>query len=530
MKSKRLVRLAAAGVAVALLFGCGGSDSDNAVSGSPPAPVAPGSGSGPQTVTDKGIVSGKIVDEGGAAVPSVKVTLDGTSVTSNEQGFFVFEGAAPGANKALRFEKSGFVEGNNPVTVTVRQLSFVNATMKKVGVTRTGVSGTSPATVTDGRSDGRNGSVGIPANAVVDSSGRVAATYTVELTTMVPSDPAFSQTFPGRFAGGAQPGSTANPALLRSFGVVNVDLKDAQGAKLRLASGASATISFPIPPAPHDPQTPTVPLWSLDQASGIWIQEGVATRTGSQYVGQVTHFSPWNCDQLVPGQSFKEVRVRGLNGVPVSNATVIVDGTGYRQTAVTGSDGIIAVPVSGGDTIRVSAEKGSLKSAVITEIAAPAGQTKVNIIDLVEPLVTVMLSWGSTPSDLDSHLLGPGALHVYFSSPGQLALAPFARLDTDDTNSFGPEITTLSGLSAGSYRYAVHNYGTPTTAIQSSAAIVNLVVSRTGLIRRYEVPATDPTTGNLWTVFELVVDGAGNPTVRDVNTITLVGLQGQGIQ
>ena len=35
---------------------------------------------------------------------------------------------------------------------------------------------------------------------------------------------------------------------------------------------------------------------------------------------------------------------------------------------------------------------------------------------------------------------------------------------------------------------------------------------------------------SLWTVFELVVDGAGNPTVRDVNTITLVGLQGQGIQ
>ena len=31
------------------------------------------------------------------------------------------------------------------------------------------------------------------------------------------------------------------------------------------------------------------------------------------------------------------------------------------------------MPVSGGDTIRVSAEKGSLKSAVITEIAAPAG-------------------------------------------------------------------------------------------------------------------------------------------------------------
>ena len=47
---------------------------------------------------------------------------------------------------------------------------------------------------------------------------------------------------------------------------------------------------------------------------------------------------------MVPGQSFKEGRVRGLNGVPVSNATVIVDGTGYRQTAVTGSDGIIAVP------------------------------------------------------------------------------------------------------------------------------------------------------------------------------------------
>jgi hypothetical protein len=35
-------------------------------------------------------------------------------------------------------------------------------------------------------------------------------------------------------------------------------------------------------------------LWSFDEAKGLWKEEGQAIKTGSNYVGDVSHFSFWN--------------------------------------------------------------------------------------------------------------------------------------------------------------------------------------------------------------------------------------------
>jgi hypothetical protein len=174
------------------------------------------------------------------------------------------------------------------------------------------------------------------------------------------------------------------------------------------------------------------------------------------------------------------------------------------------------------DTLSVWAQKGTIVSPVTTE-NAPLSGTFDNDVDLVDPLVTVMLTWGEAPSDLDSHLTGPGGVHVYYSQLGSKVAAPHAELDTDDTSSFGPEITTIPRLTPGTWRYSVHNYsGQSSGRMESSRAVVNLVVGRTGLIRRYEVPTSNPGSGNLWTVFELVVDGSGGVAVRDLSTFSSV--------
>ena len=503
---------------IAACGGGGGGSADTPAATTPPETATAVLGTS-QTVADKGVVTGTVREPGGTPVGGATVTLDGVSAVSNGQGFFVLERAVPGADRTLLLDKAGYMSGNQQVDVVGGAQSHLDLVIRRVGTIRTGLSGTTVATVADARSDGRNGQVSIPANAVVDAAGRPVANYSVELTTLLPSDPGYTAAFPGRFLGGAAAGSTANPVPLQSFGVIDVVLKDAQGNRLQLAPGALATLTFPLDAsASHDPGTPTVPLWYLDTATGIWVQEGVATRTGTTYVAQVAHFTPWNLDRPFADSAIKEVRVKGLGDVPVSDARVIVEGTGYRQIANTGENGVAVLTVRPGDVIRVTAYKGTLSSSTITETAPSAGQRLVNVVDLVEPLATAMLTWSNTPSDLDSHMTGPTGLHVYYQARGNATTSPYAKLDTDDVDGYGPEIVTLTRLEAGTYRFSVHNYsGQSNGPIQSSQAVVNLVVPRTGVIRRYDVPTLNPANGNLWVVFELDVNAAGSVVVRDVS-------------
>lgn len=125
--------------------------------------------------------------------------------------------------------------------------------------------------------------------------------------------------------------------------------------------------------------------------------------------------------------------------------------------------------------------------------------------------IRAVLTWDQTPADLDSHLTGPvsggGRFHVYYLTgyrqyPSGSA-SPYAILDHDDTNSYGPETITISRTSGGVYRYSVHDYtnkdsGT-STALAGSGARVN-VYKGSSLIGTYYVPNS---AGTLWTVFEV---------------------------
>ena len=124
----------------------------------------------------------------------------------------------------------------------------------------------------------------------------------------------------------------------------------------------------------------------------------------------------------------------------------------------------------------------------------------------------VVLTWGKTPRDLDSHMSYPGS-HVYFVAKKGVD----ANLDVDDTDSFGPETITLSRKHAGeTYVYSVHDFtdGTRpgTTDLSSSEAKVFVYVGQS-LVRTYYVPTGK--TGNLWTVFRITGEGE----FQDINTI-----------
>ena len=129
----------------------------------------------------------------------------------------------------------------------------------------------------------------------------------------------------------------------------------------------------------------------------------------------------------------------------------------------------------------------------------------------------IVLSWGASPSDLDSHYNGLTTDgyrdHVYYSNKGGYT----ANLDRDDTSAYGPETITVTDFEdlADGFVYSVHNYSdrssTSSTVLSNSGAIVE-VYRGAELIRTYNVPTGRD--GTVWHVFS--INDAGR--ITDLNS------------
>lgn len=131
----------------------------------------------------------------------------------------------------------------------------------------------------------------------------------------------------------------------------------------------------------------------------------------------------------------------------------------------------------------------------------------------------IVLTWGSSPSDLDSHLCGPTSngirrFHTYYSNRSYFeGRNMHAFLDRDDTTSYGPETSTVYDInSSGKYSFYVHDYsnrGSKTSSSLSlSEARVNIYVKeetgdvdsngeklyRSKLLATYKVPTNEEGT------------------------------------
>ena len=121
----------------------------------------------------------------------------------------------------------------------------------------------------------------------------------------------------------------------------------------------------------------------------------------------------------------------------------------------------------------------------------------------------IVLTWGRSPADLDSHLLGTGSdgddFHIYYRNETYTENGEkTANLDLDDTNGYGPETTTVYSINPnGSYSYYVHNYTDKgysySSSLSTSRAMVK-VYTGNQIIAKYSVPTGK--IGTLWHVFD----------------------------
>ncbi len=123
----------------------------------------------------------------------------------------------------------------------------------------------------------------------------------------------------------------------------------------------------------------------------------------------------------------------------------------------------------------------------------------------------IVLTWGESPKDLDSHLTGPledsdERFHVSFRAKGSQVTSPYSFLDLDDTIKYGPETITIKEKKEGVYRYSVLDYTNArssfSSALGNSGAKVK-VYKGSNLVHTFNVPNQE---GVFWAVFDIVGD------------------------
>lgn len=143
---------------------------------------------------------------------------------------------------------------------------------------------------------------------------------------------------------------------------------------------------------------------------------------------------------------------------------------------------------------------------------------------LASDQLRIVLRWGSTPEDLDSHLIGPtsdgGKFHIYFDDETYSEDdVKIADLDLDDTSSWGPETTTIYHPVLGTYKFCVQDYSNRSyednTYLASSGAYVQ-IFRGISTVPEYELYVPQG-IGTVWNVFEY---DSVSGRINVINTIT----------
>jgi len=292
--------------AIIILFACKKSSPSN-----------PGDGNG------FGTVQGVVIDLNNSPVSNATVTGGSATATTDASGKFTLTKVQFNTDAVVVIvTKNGFFEGAKSFASDNQTVS--NATIKLIPKTVSGTFAASSGgnvTIQDG------GSVNFGPGFVNASNGNAyTGNVSVSARYLNPTDPNFGSYMPGD----VKAVSVNNqPGTLQSFGVVAVEMNDDAGNKLQLANGKTATITIPIPSALPDITSSLMPLWYFDDTKGAWKQEGVATKQSSNYVGAVSHFTPWNSGYSVDTSQYIRLTI---NGISYSSTLPNYAFFGYRRT------------------------------------------------------------------------------------------------------------------------------------------------------------------------------------------------------
>jgi hypothetical protein len=302
-------------------------------------------GDGGQATLETGLFG--TIEGASGALSSVTVEVNGVSAMTDSSGEYVIQtGSGPAV---VSFKADGYLPTVRRVTIADGSPTAAHVTLQR-RATATPVDADSGGMV----SGARSASVMIEPGELSGPGGTsVTGMVDVYLTPVDPSDSDEVQALTGSFEGQ----STAGTSLLESFGMVDVTIMQGDD-ELQVAPGETLEIRIPAPAGAVPSELPaTMPLWSLDEDSGRWVEEGTATldEATNTYVGEISHMSAWNADKEAEATCITGLAVDS-NGDPIAGAEIDTKGLDYfgSSTGSTVADGRFYIPVRKNSEVSVA--------------------------------------------------------------------------------------------------------------------------------------------------------------------------------
>jgi len=352
-------------------------------------------------------LTGTVIDENGDPVVGAQVLAGGQTKTTDTRGQFRLESIGLDKyNSVVKVEKAGYFLGIRSFSAKEGQTAYVRLKLipRQAAGTFNAATG---GTVTIGSS-----AITLPANAVVLKSNGSAYTGTVTVfaANIDPTRSDIAQVVPGSFQA---TDADNHRVVLKSYGMMAVELQGAGGEALQIATGKKAGLKMSIPASLSGTAPVSIPLWYVNETDGLWKEEGSATRNGNFYEGEVSHFSFWNCD-IANNAVFLEMTLQTNEGaLPFTLVRITRLSNGSYTHGYTDSTGYVSGFVFNGEPLKLEVLD-NCNQAIYTQNIGPfTSATNLGNITVTVPAVNT-INISGTAVNCSTQPVANGRAFIYF--------------------------------------------------------------------------------------------------------------------
>ncbi len=314
----------------------------------------------PKPVVPQGQVvhRGQVKDSSsGKGLTNVKVTVGGSTTTSNKNGFYTLSDLSEKEEAVVNFEKEGYLLGS--ARIQIKELSGDNTISPNYleysmhAYSNAWNNGRKWSyNSQNGAARGAAGAVEVPAGAIHKDAagnvykGTVSARWVFKDTMTAEGRDAF----PGDFKG-----INANGVLVPflPYGLASLELKNKSGTSLNVSEPITLVL-----PSLKGTRANIIPLWYYDYAQGLWMEEGYAERqSNGKYHADISHPGTWSLSQPIDEEvGIYRDRIISEDGSPMSDIRVYAVGKNWIGSDLsTDEDGIFEIEVMPNSSFRLKA-------------------------------------------------------------------------------------------------------------------------------------------------------------------------------
>jgi len=351
---------------------------------------------------------GQLTNDQGEAVEGAEVRIGSKQATTDQEGLWSIDNATVVKDQAfVQFASTNHHRGSRTLLVEEAKTYKVDAEM----LAFTGTNAIDAAAGGQVSATGGNATVTFPADAFAKTDGTpYSGTVTVEAAYLDPNELSTADRMPGDLRATTLAGDSR---LLVTYGMVSVELFDDAGNRLELADGKTATISLPVAGEAANTAPQSIPLWYFDEATAQWIEEGNATLQNGNYVGEVSHFTFWNCD--IPTEYIRlcgTVVFEGVDSTTAANLLLIIESTNWGNGyGFTDQNGQFCGIVPANETLTFNVQGDCNQPTYSVTIGPYASDTDLGTI--IVPLPQNLLTTVSGTASCNGTPLTSGAVRIY---------------------------------------------------------------------------------------------------------------------